>query len=354
MTAQSSSFPLNQQLRRGAAVRRPQEITCFSYDDQHQYQSDASGLRYYYNPQLDTDLSQGFEEFDQHDDSVDEHLDSLLRAIMEHEKATGKKCATDIMTWRGLITKIMSLPYDNRNGWELNATKFQDTIFLEENHSYKMANRWKPDRRGAQMSFWGYKFESLATLPKTWHECTREEVDNRPNERVSNKAQFCSIVKTGLGDTKLILGGEVDAVWDVRPSYVELKTSKLPVNERDEVTFERKLQKFWAQSFLLGVGKIVVGFRDDHGTLLSTRDFETQAIPAIAKRSQRRLWDGNQSIDFTAEALRWIKEQIHEGGVWRIKYDPKGNREITITKVEGEKTFLTQEFLEWRETATLQ
>jgi RAT1-interacting protein len=143
-------------------------------------------------------------------------------------------------------------------------------------------------------------------------------------------------------------------VWDVRPSYVELKTSKLPVNERDEVTFERKLQKFWAQSFLLGVGKIVVGFRDDHGTLLSTRDFETQAIPAIAKRSQRRLWDGNHSIDFTTEALRWIKEQIHEGGVWRIKYDPKGNREITITKVEGEKTFLTQEFLEWRETAMLQ
>lgn len=66
--------------------------------------------------------------------------------------------------------------------------------------------------------------------------------------------------------------------------YVELKTNKMILSERDKWTFERylapcrkcqsrianpctrhKLLKFWAQSFLAGVPYIVVGFRDENG-----------------------------------------------------------------------------------------
>jgi hypothetical protein len=36
--------------------------------------------------------------------------------------------------------------------------------------------------------------------------------------------------------------------------------------ERDRTSFERyKLLKFWSQSFLAGVPRVVVGFRDDEG-----------------------------------------------------------------------------------------
>lgn len=63
-------------------------------------------MRWYYTPTLGADLSQGFESFVKHDDSVDEHLDSLLKTIMAHEKKTGQKIDADLVTWRGCMTKV--------------------------------------------------------------------------------------------------------------------------------------------------------------------------------------------------------------------------------------------------------
>lgn len=57
----------------------------------------------------------------------------------------------------------------------------------------------------------GYKFETLSTLPRTWAETSREFIENRENEVVNNKEQYCSVVRTGVGSTTLCLGGEVDA-----------------------------------------------------------------------------------------------------------------------------------------------
>lgn len=48
-------------------------------------------------------------------------------------------------------------------------------------------------------------------LPKTWDESTREEIEGRENEVVNNAAQYCSVVRTGIGNVRMILGGEVDA-----------------------------------------------------------------------------------------------------------------------------------------------
>lgn len=48
-------------------------------------------------------------------------------------------------------------------------------------------------------------------LPNTWHETTREFIENREKEVVNNYSQYCSVVKTGIGNTNMILGGEVDA-----------------------------------------------------------------------------------------------------------------------------------------------
>lgn len=57
----------------------------------------------------------------------------------------------------------------------------------------------------------GYKFETLSTLPHPWAETDREYIENRDSLVVSNKAQYCSVVRTGVGKTILCLGGEVDA-----------------------------------------------------------------------------------------------------------------------------------------------
>ena len=68
------------------------------------------------------------------------------------------------------------------------------------------------------MSFWGYKFETLCLLPDTWDATPREYIEGREEQIVNNHAQYCSVVQTGIGDTSLIIGGEVDAGTFPSPS----------------------------------------------------------------------------------------------------------------------------------------
>ena len=56
-------------------------------------------------------LSGGFERFRKLQER-DEHLDGLLKTILELEKKDGHLQKADIVTWRGMMTKIMTAPFD--------------------------------------------------------------------------------------------------------------------------------------------------------------------------------------------------------------------------------------------------
>ncbi|EPE04225.1 protein rai1 [Ophiostoma piceae UAMH 11346] len=355
-------------------VRRPKEFTCFSYDGTHTLHLDDRSLRWYYPPQEpNADLSRGFETFDKHDDSGDEHLDSLLEAITAHEQTTQAKIDAQVVTWRGMMTKvIMATPYDDRDG------------YIEENHEYKAASRREQEARQNRppprphpdrpwfppdvMSFWGYKFETLSTLPRPWGEMTRDQIEGRGAETVSNKAQYCSVVRTGIGSNILCLGGEVDAVWDSKPAvpgkpirWVELKTSQDIQSPRDLEFFERKLLKFWIQSFLLGVPTIVVGFRSRHGRLVRLEEISTETIPGNVKMRAASSnspvpWDGDTCINFAAAFMDWLRATMvspdsdaDNDGVWRIRRKP-GSPHIEVFRVEetGHGRILPDTFLNWR------
>jgi RAT1-interacting protein len=101
----------------------------------------------------------------------------------------------------------------------------------------------------------------------------------------------------------------LSVVWDCRPddpeepiNWVELKTSQEIFSQADNAKFERKLNKFWIQSFLLGVPKIVVGFRSKDGILQRIQELNTQKIPGQVKRAGAS-WDGNLCINYTAHFL---------------------------------------------------
>ncbi|KAL4967256.1 DXO/RAI1 family decapping nuclease [Aspergillus stella-maris] len=332
-----------------AAIRRPKEIASFSYDDQHAYHLGDSSLRWYYPPQLPADLNRGFDTFQKLDDTADEHLDALLDTIVALERETEKKCEADIITWRGMMTKILTAPFDNMNGFEMNATCFQKQL---------QKNQRMPPGMASQdlMAYWGYKFETISVLDKTWDDATRDEIEQREDLVVNNNAQYCSIARTGIGHSKLVLGGEVDAIWDSKPdrkedpiNWVELKTSAEIRNDRDKLKFERKLLKFWAQSFLLGVPKIVVGFRDQDGIVRRLEELETAKIPSKVKLSGRGTWDGNICINFAATFLDWLKTTIQESGTYRLKKAEKSSL-IEVYKIEesGTGDILSQAFLSWR------
>lgn len=67
--------------------------------------------------------------------------------------------------------------------------------------------------------------------------------------------------------------------------------------------YERKLLKFWAQSFLLGVPTIIVGMRDQDGIVRRLEQLDTASIPGKVKKVGKASWDGNICINFTAAFL---------------------------------------------------
>lgn len=90
------------------------------------------------------DLSRGYDTFRKRNDSPDEHLDGLLDTLVQSEKREGQKTEIDLITWRGMMTKvvfstkilelfprliiavqIMTIPFENEEGFEMNATCFQ-------------------------------------------------------------------------------------------------------------------------------------------------------------------------------------------------------------------------------------
>lgn len=160
-------------------------------------------------------------------------------------------------------------------------------------------------------------------------------------------------------------------VWDVKPqddspvNWVELKTSADIRNDRDMVTFERKLMKFWIQSFLLGVPKIIVGFRTPDGILKRIEEMDTASIPGTVKRTGRGTWDGNMCINFASSLLdceyskyvvdRYIADKsvlratIVGDGVWRIRRRERSPT-IEVFRIEevGHGDIVSDDFINWR------
>lgn len=171
------------------------------------------------------------------------------------------------------------------------------------------------------------------------------------------------------------LDAESCVVWDSKPenkdepvNWVELKTSAELENDRDTLKYERKLLKFWIQSFLLGVPKIIVGFRSKHGILQRLEELETRNIPNMVMKNGKGTWDGNTCINFTASFLECkvvalcpvldslaeivllgLKLTISSDGVWKIKRKERSS-EIEVFKVEecGYGDILAEEFVTWR------
>ncbi|KAL1914309.1 uncharacterized protein VTP21DRAFT_9002 [Calcarisporiella thermophila] len=202
-------------------------------------------------------------------------------------------------------------------------------------------------------TYWGYKFEALCTLPT--RSPSSEELASRNQTIVNNHAQYGVVSRTRLGKHSIIMGAEVDCVMDRgdKKTYVELKTSKEIQHPKQQSSFERhKLLKFWAQSFLIGVPIITVGFRDNHGILRSLRSFDTLHIPRIV-RGKPGMWNPNVCLNFADALLSWIKSIIKNGKedrgnprtTWTIAFK-EPFKEVTLEYAGEKNSFLPEKYIE--------
>ena len=96
--------------------------------------------------------------------------------------------------------------------------------------------------------------------------------------------------------------------------YVELKTTRVMDNPSQVARFERdKLLKWWAQSFPIGVRRIVVGFRDDAGFVRKLQTLETLKLPGYAARHPR-AWDPKTALRFADRLLTWLRKHLEQHG----------------------------------------
>ncbi|KAG7249041.1 hypothetical protein CRUP_026220, partial [Coryphaenoides rupestris] len=222
--------------------KQPVEVGVFSLDSERRFFNDARKLRYFVEPRPrpDFDLRDGYKDrFVRRDDGVKEKLDHILRWILANKSKLLSSAAAaaaaaspsspmlgvDIVTWRGHLTKLLTTPYERREGWLLAATLFRGTLYISEVET--PASRHDRESRPAwhdQMMYWGYKFEQYL--------CADDAAGAPdPGGVVNTNEAFCTVVQTKLADHKLLFSGEVDCriggpKAPAAPAcYIELKTS---------------------------------------------------------------------------------------------------------------------------------
>ncbi|KAF9958286.1 decapping endonuclease targeting mRNA [Modicella reniformis] len=181
------------------------------------------------------------------------------------------------------------------------------------------------------------------------------ELTGRLNGIVDTNLQYCTVARTKIGRNSVIMGAEVDCISEPKKppphnplsKYIELKTSRVITNAREQNNFERhKLLKFWAQSFLPGIPTIIVGFRDDNGNVLSVETFNTMEIPRLV-RGKEGTWDTTICINFLDGVFNFLRKIIvidDPEATYTIRWDaPFKAIEVVY---EGKKSkFLTERFL---------
>ncbi|KAJ3091022.1 decapping endonuclease targeting mRNA [Quaeritorhiza haematococci] len=219
------AFPVESLTRfqkRCASYQQPTEVGYFSYDEHRKLHlfSDKE-LKYYYQPEPNANLNEGYPQlFTKRDDSIPEHLDSLLEcltAVNQRAEQGGKpSIQPKFCTWRGIMTKIMCTPYLQNDAWELGATRYKGTIYIEEHETDERKQRkYGETDRDKLMTYWGYKFESLSTVSKPPSSITGPddpELLERRRQPVNTNIQYCSVFNTKLGQNSILMGAEVDCL----------------------------------------------------------------------------------------------------------------------------------------------
>ncbi|XP_029014957.1 decapping and exoribonuclease protein [Betta splendens] len=323
--------------------KQPVEVGCFSLDSGRRFFNDSRQMRYYVEPDRNPnfDLRDGYtDRFTKRDDSVKEKLDHILRWIvvnrskLNSRSTTTSSCGLDVdfVTWRGHLTKLLTTPYETREGWSLAVTRFRDTLYISEVET-EAARRERENRteRHEEMMYWGYKFEQYICA-----DSLHSSPD--PGGVVNTNEAFCTVVQTRLSDHRLLFSGEVDcrdkdsSASAPPASYVELKTSAEICTPKQRSNFHRfKLLKWWAQSFLPGVPRIVAGFRDHEGTVVSVETFHVSKISHLIK-NEYNCWKPTVCMNFCSDFLSFVKCVAVEDNpsvVYLFCWEPR--RDVTYT-----------------------
>lgn len=320
-----------------ATLRRPMFIGDFSLDGKRQFCHDKRNLHFisldwHTSKKVEYDLNMALDKMTRKDfeETSTEKLDRLLEWILQntykfHTKDSAEKplhcLSTDFVCFRGLLTELLCTPYENREGWIVCATKFCSTIYLcAYDTPEKQSRRENETDLQRKMSAWGYKFEHYMTD------------GSNTEEGVNENEEYCCVVRSRLESHSLVYGAEVDGADPSKyktphsdlKAFVELKTSKELITDNDYRSLYRfKLKKWWSQSYLVGIPRVVCGFRDAEGIVHTLNTYEVEEMPFISKD----YWKPAVMLNFLNKFLDFVKIHVQVDdpeAVYKFERQPNG------------------------------
>uniref|UniRef100_A0A0B6Y050 Decapping nuclease n=1 Tax=Arion vulgaris TaxID=1028688 RepID=A0A0B6Y050_9EUPU len=362
--------------------RQPIELGRFSLNESRRFRHDSSQLRVFAPPidwsRCALDLRDGYQNMINRDESKKEYLDDLLRWIkcnkhkflsqtqsepqqntdedqplqnkakLACESAVFSSLNTDFVCWRGLLTRLLCIPYENQDDILVAVIRFRGTYFMcEYETESNMQQTLKTTPKLKEMCAWGFKFEQYVTADRD-----RRVPDTK--SPVNTNVAFCTVSRTRLASNSIVFGAEVDCE-DLNckkgNAYIELKTSRLIEAQRQHENFcKYKLIKWWAQSFLIGIPRVICGFRDDDGVVRRLQDYPVHEIPNIAKSALLKPWKPSVCFNFLDVFFEFVKSNIttdDERCVYMIQWQPHSDMSCQKLGDDPEFHFLPDWFIKW-------
>ncbi|XP_061879964.1 decapping and exoribonuclease protein-like isoform X1 [Entelurus aequoreus] len=297
------------------------EVGSFSIDSEQRVIHDRSRMRYYVEPHQDPqfDLMDGYpDRYVMRDESVRTSLYPILRWILTNKSHLKQKASSssaldlDFVTDRGRLARLLTTPYNNLSIWSLAVTKFRGTLYISDGETEAARQSEAHLIESHEMGLYlGHKFVQYM--------CS-DTIDGLPDPSgVVNAIEgFYIVVQTRLEDHSLLFSGHVDCrdkdpnAPDPPACYVELKTAGVHTGQQ-RYNFPRyKLYKWWAQTYVLGVPRIVAGFQNEDKIVESVETFEVSDIPRIAEQCEGNFWKPNVCMNFCSKFLSFVKKVATE------------------------------------------
>lgn len=263
-----------------------------SGEQQDQIVDKNYGIKYLVMPAVPTNLSYdlklGIEHFVQHIPH-EKGIDLILKWIADNSHhmlnkaptATGsgslKPLAPDFVCWRGLLTALACSPYEKNKDNMFSIILFKGTYYLceIETESQKQERLNMTDQNRA-FTYWGHKFESYITVDSP------AELPNGAADVPDPEDNYGAAIMSDLDKMKLFYCAEIDCCMQKEHArlsdYCEIKTARGSGLKDLNIEKNLKFMKWWVQSFLAGIEKIIIGFRNDEGIVHGISDIQTREL----------------------------------------------------------------------------
>jgi RAT1-interacting protein len=329
------------------SLRDQIELGNFSRVGEREHVNGASRRAYIVEPPaidvLSWDLNVAYESRTPKDPAINTKLDHLLRWITENFSVFTTACEseeisslhTDFICYRSLLTKIMCTIHERSRGWVMGATKYRDSIYMCQ---YKPGRRALNNEAKQRQTAWRLKFEQYVTAD-------RPGGQPNPYVPVNENEVVYTVARTHLGKhNSIIFAARVEAVdanltqhcpelQESPARYVELRTARRIDDNYQQTCLFKYMLKWWAQASLLGVPRIICGYRDDNGVVESVRSYNTTTLGELG----RPYWKTTDALMFLDVFLQFVQQHTVENNYRKVvlfEYNPESRtiKAMTLPK----------------------